>query len=277
MALPLNLPQLSETLDDIPDKRSVKLTDILVEQRKCYNRMIQALNAINTELVSLKSVKEKCDKNEETLDDLVKNVVPEIKRKIDHDIELLRAKLLERIEAIEKERLLENAHRRRLHIIANGVPQREVQVGQSEPTEQVFRDLLKVNLKLPEDDVKKIVFRDVHRLPGSKKHKGPPPIIAAFICQRERNDVLAAAKELKGTDMSLKSDLPKDLNELRGRMLTEKYRLKTDEGITKVRLVERGYLPILQKFNEVTKKWDNIMTFDKTKPLLQALHPVSTA
>ena len=277
MALPLNLPQLSETLDDIPDKRSVKLTDILVEQRKCYNRMIQALNAINTELVSLKSVKEKCDKNEETLDDLVKNVVPEIRSKIDHDIELLRAKLLERIEAIEKERLLENAHRRRLHIIANGVPQREVQVGQSEPTEQVFRDLLKVNLKLPEDDVKKIVFRDVHRLPGSKKHKGPPPIIAAFICQRERNDVLAAAKELKGTDMSLKSDLPKDLNELRGRMLTEKYRLKTDEGITKVRLVERGYLPILQKFNEVTKKWDNIMTFDKTKPLLQALHPVSTA
>jgi hypothetical protein len=183
----------------------------------------------------------------------------------------MEAKILERIEQIEKDKLLENAHSRRRHLIANGVPMGVYPRGESEPTEQIFRDLLVNQLKLDRNYVNSMLFRDVHRLPKSNRYDGPPPIIAAFICQLHRNDVIANAKNLKGTPISLKSDLPRQLNELRGLMLKTKYRLK-DAGCN-VRMVERSYFPCLQFYKESTSRWENIMEFKKDVPLSVALRP----
>jgi hypothetical protein len=270
MALHLNLVTVSETLDDIEDKRKIKLSDILIEQRVHFNRLVDALGLINTELTGLKTLSEKVNKNEEKLDNLIDKVIPEIKLRIDRSVSLMEAKLNLRIEQLEKEKLLENAHSRRRHLIANGIAMKKYPRGQSEPTERIFRELMVNQLKLDPDYVKQMLFRDVHRLPKSNKFEGPPPIIAAFICQQHRNDVLSAARELAGTNISLKSDLPRQLNELRGLMLKTKYRLK---NACRVRLVERTYLPVLQKYNETTEKWDNIMEFKKDLPLQVALKP----
>ena len=100
----------------------------------------------------------------------------------------------------------------------------------------------------------------------------PPPIIAAFCLQRDRNEVLSRAKELKGSKISLKSDLPRKLNDLRNRMLTERKRLNA-AGV-KVRVVERSYLPVLQRFNVAQDKWNNLLIFDRKLPLDEALNPV---
>ena len=57
----------------------------------------------------------------------------------------------------------------------------------------------------------------------------------------------------------MKSDLPKPLNELRSRMLKERYRLKTTHPEEKYRVGERGYKPVFQKAN------GKIPGTDKTK------------
>lgn len=269
-----NLTKANESLTDIPDKRKLTLSDLLMEQRVSFNRLIDAFHSVNTELLELKSVIEKVNKNEAKVDNLIDKVLPDLENRLKHEVNLMQAQILERIEQIEKEKLLENAHSRRRHIICNGIPLQVMPRGESEPTEQVFRDLLVNKLKLNADYVKEMLFRDVHRLPKSNRHEGPPPIIAAFLCQKHRNDVLANAKELRGSDISLKSDLPKELNILRGRFLKDRYRL-AQAGHT-VRVVERGYLPVLQKQGP-DHRWSNILTFDKTLSLQAALSPVLPA
>ena len=111
------------------------------------------------------------------------------------------------------------AHSRRRNVIANGI----VEV-KGEDTEAVARDFLVKDLKMEKADVDKMLFRDIHRLPASKRkdENGQPiilprPIIMAFLQQKDRNSVVRKAFELKGTNLSLKTDLPKVLNDLRGR------------------------------------------------------------
>ena len=268
----LNLVKASETLDDIKDNRSIKNIDILKEQRVYFNRMIDAISVLKDELTELKNVKTLVDEHQEKLVDLVEQVVPALTNKITRDVKLMEAKIMERIDELEKERLLENAHSRRRHIIANGVPIKKVPRDQAEPTEQIFRDFLVEKLNFRKADVDSMLFRDIHRLPSSKDSDGPPPIIAAFLCQKHRNDVLANAKKLKGTTFSLKSDLPKPLNVLRGKMLKTMHRLR--EANCNVRLVERSYPPVLQKKNPTTERWDTILEFNKKLPLQAALNPV---
>ena len=274
MAVNLNLVKADTTLSDVAqDKRQVKLVDILTENRQHYNSIVDALNLINTELANIKNLSEKVDQNEQKVDNLINVVVPNLHKKIEHQVSLMEAKLLERIEIIEKERLLENAHSRRRHLIVNGVEMKKYNRGESEPTEQIFRDLLVDKLKIDREYADKILFRDLHRLPPSNKFNGPPPIIAAFLCQRDRNYVMSHAKNLKNTKISIKSDLPRQLNQLRGHMLDHMKDLKVNHT---VRLVERSYFPVLQRLNPTTERWETVMEFkhkDKDIPLDVALKP----
>ena len=271
MAVNLNLVKADTALGDLPDKRKVNMVDILTENRMHYNAIVDALGLINNELANIKNLSEKVDQNEQKVDNLINVVIPNIHRKIDHQVSLMEAKLLERIEIIEKERLLENAHSRRRHLIVNGVEMKKYNRGESEPTEQIFRDLLVDKLKLDREYVDKILFRDLHRLPASNKFNGPPPIIAAFLCQQDRNYVMSHAKNLKNTKISIKSDLPRQLNQLRGHMLDHMKELKVNHT---VRLVERSYFPVLQRRNPTTERWETVMEFKhKDVPLEVALKP----
>ena len=54
------------------------------------------------------------------------------------------------------------------------------------------------------------------------------------------------AYELKGTTISIKSDLPKHLNELRSEMLKERTRRKEANPDIAVRVSEKMYKPVLQ-------------------------------
>ena len=267
----LNLVKRNTELDDIKDRRGLKLSDVLIEQRKNHNALIDALCSMNNEIVRIRD-SELTERHEAKLKDIQEKVIPEIKSQIVRSRSILEAKILERISAIEKENLLGESHRRRLHLIANGIPVQPMPQGQSEPTEAIVRRFLVDRLHLPQEFVDSIIFRDLHRLPKSNRHDGPPPVIIAFCLMSQRNMVLANAKELKGTNISLKSDLPKQLNGLRNQMLQERKRLAST-GL-KVRVVERSYLPVLQQFNVTTNKWVNLMIFDKKQPLHEALNPV---
>ena len=108
-------------------------------------------------------------------------------------------------------------------------------------------------LKIDEEEVNKFMFRDMHRLPKPKVKEGerdknyPKPIIVAFVLQKDRNSVMRKAYELKGTALSLKTDLPKPLNDIRKAMLVEWKRLIVSNPGVKFRVGERGYKPVLQR------------------------------
>ena len=273
--MPLNLVKADVSLGDVGDKRKISFADMLVEQRQMQNTLIDALNMINDRVETLQQVSEKCEENKVKVDNLLTKTIPELRGKIERDTQLMEARIMKRIDVIEKERLMENAHSRRLNLIINGVPMNTYPEGESEQTEVIVRELMINQLRMQPEYVNGMLLRDVHRLPrprttGRRGPPPPPPIIVAFLCQRWRNDCLSNAKYLKDSGISIKSDLPQQLNELRGKMLKEKYRITG----ARVRLVERTYLPVLQEFNQQTQKWEHIMSFDKNLPLNAALNPV---
>ena len=77
-------------------------------------------------------------------------------------------------------------HSRRRNVICNGKPEAD-----KENTEEVVRKFLVDDLKMDNTEVQNMMFRDVHRLPKSKKNPaGARPIIMAFILQKDRNAVM---------------------------------------------------------------------------------------
>ena len=159
----------------------------------------------------------------------------------------------------------QEGHSRRKNIIINGVPDPED--GETEDTEAVARKFLEQKLKL--EDAGSYILRDCHRLGVPKKQDGTPrnlpkPIILAFVCQKNRNEVMRKAFELKGTAFSIKSDLPKELNDIRSKMLKYRSEMKTKQPGLKIRVTERGYKPVLQRAeglipNTTRTKWVNMV------------------
>ena len=144
-------------------------------------------------------------------------------------------------------------HGRRLNIIVTNVAE-----DKAENTETVIRDFLIKNLEINSVEVNKMSFRDCHRLPKPKNaHPGVTknhrPIIVAFTQQYYRNMVMDKANLLRGSNITIKSDLPKEWDEVRNQLLQQR-RLLINEG-KMVRLVERSYKPILQI--KIGEKWTN--------------------
>ena len=242
-----------------------KVTHAIQEARNNHNILVGALNTLSKQLEEINSKLDKPENPElsERIKVIEDTVIPQLKTKIDKKHKLAEAKITEATNELNLQHEQLEAHGRRLNVILHGKAEvkQTVQTGfggrrEFEDTEKLFREFLVDSLKLEKTYVDNMILRDAHRLPKSQKSNGPPPIIAAFISQRHRNDVLAAAKNLQNTGFSVKSDLPKRLNDIRGKMLGRRRTLKEDGKV--VRLVERNYLPILQEQNTVTKKWNTI-------------------
>ena len=68
---------------------------------------------------------------------------------------------------------------------------------------------------------KKMLFRNVHRLGRREAHfTRPRSVIVAFLQQEDVELVLNAAREMRDPDISIRTDLPKEYNELRNGLLT---------------------------------------------------------
>ena len=266
----LNLKQVDATENAIREGKAgnLRVIDAITESRENHNILVNALNQISKQIEELSTKVDRADNTElsKTVDTIMKTTIPEIRNKADRNREVLEAKIVEAVEKASLKHEQLEAHGRRLNLIWNGRPEEKIKAPTAnggsreiEDTETLFRKFLVENLHFQSEYVDSIILRGIHRLPKNPKMKGPPPIIIAFICMKHRNDVLAAAKELKDTPFSLKSDLPYELNKIRTEMLNEKRRLKNDENEV-VRLVERNYLPVLQIRDKITKAWKSIMS-----------------
>ena len=238
---------------DIESAFKGQLRQVLKEVRVNHNEIVDALlvlsdavNKINERLDKLPDSEELKQSVEYQATDIreIKDIVlPALLEKAKANTAQVEAGLKVQIDTNTDEILKAEAHSRRKNLIINGMAEVE-----GETTESLVRKFCVDNLKMEKTEVDKFLFRDVHRLPKSKKvAAGQKPIIMAFVQQKHRNEVLRKAYELKNSGLSLKSDLPKPYNELRGRMLKEKKRLNEENAELKVRVTEKNYLPVLQR------------------------------
>ena len=266
----LKMVKLTLAKKDTNIKRdhTIKITDVLLEVRSNHNEIVDALmilssaiDEITEQMKKVPDLEKSIEFNAESIVDLKDKIIPDLLKKANENTNNAKQELAIKICENEEKIVKAEGHSRRKNIILNG----KVKGDGVEVTETVAREFLIQDLKMEKDDVDKMIFRDVHRLPKSKKREGPEPIIMAFVMQKDRNSVIRKAYELKGTNLSLKTDLPKTINEHRGRMLTERSRLLTENPGVKYRVTERSYLPVLQKGVGVWPgtassiiKWDDI-------------------
>ena len=70
------------------------------------------------------------------------------------------------------------------------------------------------------------------------------------------------AFELQNSNFSIKSDLPKALNVLRGKMLGRRKTLKEENPTVKYRVAEKSYKPVLQRSDGVIEGTDKVKCVD---------------
>ena len=108
---------------------------------------------------------------------------------------------------------------------------------------QLFRDKLGIN------DAGNMLFRNVHRLGKKMEHfTRPRNIIVAFLKQEDVERVLQAAREMRDTSVSIRTDLPKDYNEIRNALLTIRAQYRDREvNPIKCKLSYIKFKPVLFK------------------------------
>ena len=256
------------------DGKQLKIVDVLQEARLNHNELVDAINSLNVTLNEISAkldgaklgdhpnadLKASIEFNESAIIDIKTKVVPALEAQLSANLNKVKADLTVTIDKNTESIVSQEGHSRRKNIIING--QKE---DKDEVAEEVVREFFVSDMKIDRETVDQYIFRDVHRLPKSKKAKpeAPRPLIVAFVRQKDRNEVMRNAYQLKNSDHSIKSDLPKALNELRGKMLGERKRLQAANRGTKYRVAEKSYRPVLQRSNGVVEgttkiKWADI-------------------
>ena len=157
-------------------------------------------------------------------------------------------------------RISENeAHGRRLNLVFGNVPETK-----DEDIRQTISRVLIDSLKIPEDRVEEIILRDAHRLGRSKTSQSPEipaatkprNIIIAFLSQFDRNFVYSQAKHLKGSNISIRPDLVKEMALIRDNLLLQRQVILKHNKKLYVQLTYRSYSkPVLlvKVANEITE------------------------
>ena len=230
----------------LPKKNEITPSFLLLEQRKSHNAILDILEVIVREIKELKT---QGSGNTALLTKIEERIIPEVKQTLSDTMSSI----------VNKTTDLQG-HGFRLNLICRGKAEVEGEAPESpQQTEQQFKDVLKEKLGIVDAD--NMMFRAVHRLPAPKRGHGmsqPKPIIAAFIRQTDRDDVLSKAHMLKGTGISLQSHLPKTLNDRRNDMLKERHELLNADNSRKLRVVDKNFTPVLQEKLPGAQTWTTL-------------------
>ncbi|XP_035665530.1 uncharacterized protein LOC118408776 [Branchiostoma floridae] len=111
------------------------------------------------------------------------------------------------------------AQSRRENLIFYNVPEEPSEKPQR--TEKLLTQILEHNAKIPGNVVKNIKFQRVHRLGRTRigDNARPRPIIAKFVWFKDREMVRGAARNLKGTNFGIAEDFPRQIREVRKKLM----------------------------------------------------------
>lgn len=248
----------SATLEQILD--AVKASN--AEIKLLNNKLDNVNSQLTTKLTSfINQVTERCDTQDKKIGEL------ELKcKKTNEELSVCQTNLKnvkEKINKVEERVLANEGHNRRLNLIFQNV---------EETADENIMDTLKqvmINkLKIPKETVLKFLVRDVHRLGRFKRNnsenvdqiKKHRAIIIAFVLQDQRNLVFQHAKNLAGSNISLKVDLPAEWSKEREYLLVQRKRIKDHNKNLLAIITYKTYRPILiVKINgEMTTFMDNM-------------------
>ena len=239
--------------DDKKLKHNISLTDS--EPRSEPDEVLTLLNMAEAVMPKLEQVLEKLDKVEsklEKLEDYVKAVdkkVSDLRSKVER-FESFRNETKKTIKDIEDGMNFANAERetfkKKLQEMKGqiyqlkdeklymGVYQRlknlrffGIKEENEEDTREVLVDFLKTELGI--GDAEDLEFQRAHRIGKQSSPTGKPrQIIARFLRYPDREEVMSNARKLKGKDVGISPDLPKEILERRKKKMHQFKKAKQD-------------------------------------------------
>jgi hypothetical protein len=158
-------------------------------------------------------------------------------------------KMEQELGELRRSLLLTQVYSRKYHLLLYGVEGFE-----SSPAACIerVRKFASENLKLDEDFAKKLVIRNAHRL--QKRDVGPTPIIVVFLYWQQRDAFMRAGRNLAGTKMSVRTDLPPVLKQRRGQLASAAYEIRRDEHV-QARVQEKGIDVWIETRKSSTDPW----------------------
>jgi hypothetical protein len=192
-------------------------------------------------------INERVDKLAERVE-RIDSEVEDVKTAQKHDRDMLN-NMEEELANLRNSLLLSQVYSRKYHLLLYGVTGYE-----TTPHETIkrVRKFAEEDLKLEAEYAKRIVIRNAHRL--QKRDPGPTPIIVVFLLWEERNSFLKSAKNLAGTKMSVRTDLPPILKQKRGELASKAYEIRRDENI-QARIQERGVDIYIETRRNSAESW----------------------
>ena len=127
----------------------------------------------------------------------------EIKKKM----RMMEAKAMENEAALQMEIDKLAVYVARENLIFMGLPEKE-----GEDIKQVMKDFYINNLKMSEEEADAVEYQRVHRIATKSM---PRPIKARFFRYRDRDTIMRNARNLKGTRLSIREDIPLRMRNLR--------------------------------------------------------------
>ena len=125
--------------------------------------------------------------------------------------------------------------------------------GKANTIRQVVKSFMIDNLKLEKEWVDKLPIKSTITLQSNGS--GPPPVRISFFYPNERDKVLPAGTNLKGSDMSIRTDLPKPLRIQKAKLAKEGYEMKKRGSANFTSLREKGIDILLIYRNRTDSKW----------------------
>jgi hypothetical protein len=253
----------NESDENIPEDR---VDENLVQEDKMAPKSAEKKDVSNADLkglivglesrletkirVGFENVTEKIDNLKETVDSLEVDVekTKEAQAKAHGKIENLEDEVAE----LRKSLLRTQTYARKYHLLLYGVEGFETT---PQACIERVRTFAAESLKLGDQFAKNVVIRNAHRL--QKRDSGPTHIIVVFLYWAERDAFLRAGKNLAGTKMSVRSDLPPELKQQRGALAHEAFLIRRDQNI-QARIQERGIDIYIETRKSTTHPWKRL-------------------
>ena len=210
------------------------------------------LNSIEEKLSTVDELERKCEDMsviEEVLPRLgeIEDRVNEMEKTMEEN-----SRLKKRIETLEETNLIEEYERKKENLVIYGLKGSE----KPEQTVAVVKTFMTDNLKLDPQWVSNLNLKAAIRLQGSGE--GPTPIRISFFYPSERDKCLRAGPNLKGTNMSIRTDLPRTLRVKRAGLANKGYRMKKDGECKLTRMREKGIDIWLDVKRTTSGDWERV-------------------
>ena len=160
-----------------------------------------------------KSLKEAMKFTNEDLEEVktTSTSIGAITNKNTEDIESLERNFL----SLKRRNIKLEAYTRRENMKIFNIEENE---GENGNTESLVRNVFREKMKIPKEDEECIRFERIHRITPRRSSSKPRPIIVKFSHYQDKESVWSFVKNLKGTNIGIANDFPKEIEEIQSKL-----------------------------------------------------------